>query len=210
VLLKGPSGSGKTTLLLLLAGLLEPDEGEIHIFGTSLSQLKPSQRDQFRVDTMGFIFQTFNLIPYLSMMENVTLSCSFSKIRRQRALVFGSSLETAVKQLLLSLDLNFEEIKHRPVTRLSIGQQQRVAAARALIGHPNLLIADEPTSALDPENRSNFINVLFEQCRLNNTTLVYVSHDTSFASLFHRVIDIRYLYRTSNKESADASRTTVL
>ena len=209
VLIKGPSGSGKSTLLNLVAGLLEPSGGEIHVLQTPLSQLILSQRDRFRVDHMGFIFQTFNLIPYLSVVENVTLPCSFSSLRRQRATAFGSSLPQAAKQLLQSLDLDFREISDRPVTKLSVGQQQRVAAARALIGRPDLLIADEPTSSLDADRRENFLNLLFEQCALNHTTLLYVSHDASISSHFDSVIDIRELNQTIEKEANSASHTPV-
>ncbi|MCI0605322.1 ABC transporter ATP-binding protein [bacterium] len=209
LLLKGPSGSGKSTFLNLVAGLLEPSQGEIRILGTALSQLKSSQRDQFRVDHMGFIFQTFNLIAYLSVIDNVTIPCSFSTTRRKRAEAFGCSLEIAAKKLLHSLDLDFREVSGRPVTELSVGQQQRVAAARALIGRPDIMIADEPTSALDAERRENFLNLLFEHCGLNGTTLLYVSHDASIASHFNRLIDIREFHRADVKESSHASHTPV-
>jgi putative ABC transport system ATP-binding protein len=195
ILLKGPSGSGKTTLLNLVAGLLEPCEGEIRVLQTSYSELTGSERDRFRVDHMGFIFQTFNLIPYLSVIDNVTLPCSFSATRLNKALAFGPSLKQAAKQLLHSLDLDFSVIGDRPVSELSVGQQQRVAAARALIGKPELLIADEPTSSLDADRREDFLNLLFEQCRLNHTTLLYVTHDASVAVHFDRVIDITELHR---------------
>jgi putative ABC transport system ATP-binding protein len=209
VLVKGPSGSGKSTFLNLVAGLIEPSGGDVHVLNTPLSGLKAWQRDQFRVDHMGFIFQTFNLIPYLSVIDNVTLPCSFSLMRLKKAIAFGPSLQQAAKQLLHSLDLDIQEIADRPVTELSVGQQQRVAAARALIGRPDILIADEPTSALDADRREHFLNLLFQQSTRYSTTLVYVSHDASVASHFDRIIDIREMDQTCNKEANGASHTPV-
>jgi putative ABC transport system ATP-binding protein len=199
LLIKGPSGSGKSTLLNLIAGLLEPQEGEICVLQTNLTDLNLSQRDQFRVDHMGFLFQTFNLIPYLSVLENVLLPCLFSKLRKQRSTKMCSMQESA-KKLLNQLDLDLPEIARKPVLQLSVGQQQRVAAARALIGYPDIVIADEPTSALDPDHREAFLNGLFEQCEASSTTLLYVSHDPSIANHFDRVLDIREINRAEFEE----------
>src|SRR5256885_2091431 len=146
--LRGPSGSGKSTLLSLVAGVITPREGTVSLLGRETSTLTGAQRDRFRADHVGYIFQMFNLIPYLSVIENVWLPCRFSERRRAHVLASETSVEAEAARLLGELDLDGDTL-HRPVTKLSVGQQQRVAAARALIGAPELVIADEPTSALD-------------------------------------------------------------
>lgn len=191
VFLYGPSGSGKSTLLNLLAGVLVPHAGELHILGQSLPSLSSAARDRFRADHIGLIFQQFNLIPYLSALENVLLACRFSARRRERA---GAPQEAAAK-LLRHLDLE-ETLWSRPATALSVGQQQRVAAARALIGQPELVIADEPTSALDAERQQAFIDLLLGECRAVGAALVFVSHDRRLASHFGRELALAELSRT--------------
>ena len=173
--LRGPSGCGKTTLLNLIAGIQRPVDGEVWVNGTELSDLSPTSRDRFRADHIGLIFQQFNLLPYLSVMDNVQLPCHFSALRRQRAQAHAGSIETAAISLLDELGLT--GLLGQPVTDLSIGQQQRVAAARALIGSPEILIADEPTSSLDSDNRSGFIDLLIRECDQHQITLLFVSHD---------------------------------
>lgn len=190
VFLQGASGSGKTTLLNLIAGLNHATSGQIHVNGTDLASLSSRQRDHFRAQHLGYIFQMFNLIPYLSVIENVTLPCQFSKERKQRALANSSSLEEEAKRLLAHLGLDSALFGKTTVTSLSIGQQQRVAAARALMGMPTLLIADEPTSALDSDNRQRFIELLFQECRAHKTTLLFVSHDQQLAPLFQQQIKL--------------------
>jgi putative ABC transport system ATP-binding protein len=130
----------------------------------------------------------FNLVPYLSMAENVLLPCRFSRERRRRVLSMSGSLGKQAEQLLRDLDLTDASLLSRPVTELSIGQQQRVAAARALIGAPEIVIADEPTSALDEGSRERFLELLFEQCNRLGTTLVFVSHDHRLGALFDRCV----------------------
>ncbi|MGR5128947.1 ABC transporter ATP-binding protein [Photobacterium swingsii] len=184
VFLKGPSGSGKSTLLGLLSGISQPTSGEVSILGQKFSELKATQRDTFRADHIGYIFQMFNLLPYLSVLENVMLPCRFSSLRQQR---ISSSLEQEAKRLLTQLHLPHNCL-HKPISELSIGQQQRVAAARALMGQPELLIADEPTSALDQNNREAFIELLMAECERSNTTLLFVSHDQTLEGLFDRTV----------------------
>ncbi|MGR5153031.1 ABC transporter ATP-binding protein [Photobacterium swingsii] len=184
VFLKGPSGSGKSTLLGLLSGISQPTSGEISILGQKFSELKATQRDTFRADHIGYIFQMFNLLPYLSVLENVMLPCRFSPLRQQR---ISTSLEQEAKRLLTQLHLP-QDCLHKPISELSIGQQQRVAAARALMGQPELLIADEPTSALDQNNREAFIGLLMAECERSNTTLLFVSHDQTLEGLFDRTV----------------------
>ncbi len=182
--IKGPSGCGKSTLLGLLTGIHQADHGQVNVLGHNLSQLTSRQRDTFRADHIGYIFQQFNLLPYLNVIENVILPCQFSAQRRAR--VHGS-LETNAKQLLERLHLPSSCLS-KPVINLSIGQQQRVAAARALIGQPPLIIADEPTSSLDHDNRGAFIELLQEQVTQAQATLLFVSHDPTLEPLFEDTI----------------------
>ena len=190
VFVEGPSGSGKSTLLSLLAGVVTPQRGQITVLGQRIDQLSSVQRDHFRSDHVGFIFQLFNLIPYLPVQENVTLPCRFSTLRRKRALARSPTLETEAVRLLSHLDMADQVILNRSVTELSVGQQQRVAAARALMGSPEVLIADEPTSSLDADRRTAFVNLLFQECADSNTTLVFVSHDRSLETLFDRTVHL--------------------
>ncbi len=196
VFLHGPSGCGKSTLLALLAGINTATSGEVCILGQNLSALSNTQRDAFRADHIGYIFQNFNLLPYLTPLENVTLGCQFSTARQQQALKHASSLNAEATRLLNALGLA-SQFHNISVGELSIGQQQRVAAARAFIGSPELIIADEPTSALDANNRQSFINLLFEQAKHANSTLVFVSHDESLQPLFNRSIDLVSLQAAS-------------
>ncbi|WP_422421372.1 ABC transporter ATP-binding protein [Pseudomonas sp. GZD-222] len=195
--LKGPSGSGKTTLLGLLGGVQQPDRGSIRLLGQDLSELKQAARDRFRVDHTGYIFQQFNLLPFLSVRENVELPCRFSRSRAQRAVERHGSIDQAAVGLLAHLGLKDPALIARRADSLSIGQQQRVAAARALIGQPELVIADEPTSALDADTREAFIRLLFAECRDAGSSLLFVSHDQSLATLFDRQLSLAELNRTA-------------
>ncbi|ESQ15603.1 MAG: methionine ABC transporter ATP-binding protein [Thiohalocapsa sp. PB-PSB1] len=188
--IKGPSGSGKSTLLGLVAGVTTAAVGSVRVIDQALEQLGSVKRDHFRADHIGYIFQMFNLIPYLSVVDNVTLPCRFSARRRGRALSRGRSLNAEAKRLLQHLDMDHADLHQRAATTLSVGQQQRVAAARALMGSPELLIADEPTSALDADRRESFIRLLFDECRESGATLVFVSHDASLEHLFDRTLDL--------------------
>lgn len=194
--LKGPSGSGKTTLLGLLGGVQQPDRGRVSLLGTDLGKLSSSARDHFRVDHTGYIFQQFNLLPFLPVLENVLLPCRFSTTRAQRASKRHGSIEQAATQLLGHLGIRSELLSRR-ADSLSIGQQQRVAAARALIGQPELVIADEPTSALDSDSREAFIQLLFAECREAGSSLLFVSHDQSLAPLFDRSVSLADLNRAT-------------
>ncbi len=188
VFLRGASGSGKTTLLSLLGGVVVPDAGHITVSGQSLGAIGRGERDRFRADNIGFIFQMFNLVPYLSLVQNVALPCRFSASRYQRATA-SNSLEAESERLLLQLGLP-QDSMHRKASDLSVGQQQRVAAARALLGSPPLIIADEPTSALDADARETFVSLLFDECERAGSTLLFVSHDRSLATLFDRSVDL--------------------
>ncbi|MCB0020227.1 MAG: ABC transporter ATP-binding protein [Anaerolineales bacterium] len=183
--IKGPSGSGKTTLLNLLAGVNVPTVGSVTILGTSLTALSHAGRDRFRADHLGIIFQQFNLLPYLSILENVLLPCGFSARKRQQA---GDQRQSALR-LLAQLGIP-ADLLHQSVDKLSVGQQQRTAVARALIGNPEIVIADEPTSALDSDNRDRFLELLFQETEAQGSTLIFVSHDQHIAAQFTHVVDL--------------------
>ena len=197
VFLKGPSGSGKSTLLGLIGGVLTPRSGTVRLIGTGLSGLDASGRDRFRAEHLGFIFQMFNLIPYLTVRENVLLPLQFSSARRQRVANVEPGREAL--RLLDALGLAGNGLLERPVTQLSIGQQQRVAAARALIGRPDIVIADEPTSALDTDTRDGFLELLINECQAGGTTLLFVSHDSSLSTHFDRSIAMSEINRTPSR-----------
>lgn len=187
IFLHGPSGSGKSTLLALLGGVLVPHRGTIKVLGRALEAMPASARDRYRADHVGFIFQLFNLVPYLSVLDNVLLSCRFSARRRERAIAAGGSAHAEAIRLLAHLDIA-GGLLERPVTALSVGQQQRVAAARALLGRPEIVVADEPTSALDADRQAAFLDLLLRECEEAGATLLFVSHDRRLAGEFTREI----------------------
>lgn len=188
IFIQGASGSGKTTLLGILGALLTPQQGEVHILNTALHHLSDSLKDAFRVAHIGFIFQMFNLLPYLSIIDNVILPCQFSKKRKITALQQSSSIEKEALRLLHALGIGQKLLEKTSVSELSVGQQQRVAVARAMIGSPEIIIADEPTSALDAERKIDFIDLLFRECSSVGATLIFVSHDPTLAPLFDRTV----------------------
>ena len=189
VLLRGPSGSGKSTLLSLLAGINVAKQGSVKLLEQSLSELSGRKRDRFRAYHIGYIFQQFNLLPYLSALDNVLLATRFSPKRRQRVTESGQSAEQLAIQYLQRLGLSATQ-QQQAAANLSVGQQQRVAAARALLGAPELLIADEPTSALDSDRRDDFIKLLLELSEQNNTTVLFVTHDASLGQYFNRHVEL--------------------
>ncbi len=192
VFIHGESGSGKSTLLNLIAGVLTPQRGSIVALDRPLSGLSAAARDRFRVDHIGLIFQQFNLIPYLSVLDNVLLPCRFSRRRCERA----GDPEQAAATLLQHLDLD-AGLWQRKATQLSVGQQQRVAAARALIGRPEIVIADEPTSALDAARQTAFLDLLRRECAAANAALLFVSHDLRLAAGFGRQIEMGQINRVA-------------
>ena len=195
LLLVGPSGSGKSTLLSLICGIIVPADGRIRIVDTDLAKLGGAARDAFRAAHLGIIFQMFNLVPYLSVLDNVLLPISFAPARRARALASGGTVEGEARRLLVHLGLDAEQVASQRASTLSVGQQQRAAAARALIGTPEIVIADEPTSALDRDRQEDFLALLFGETARVGATLVMVSHDQSPAPQFDAVVEIAAIAR---------------
>ena len=198
VLLLGPSGAGKSTLLSLIAGIIRPQKGAIDLDGTDIVSLSASARDRFRAEKIGLIFQSLNLLPYLSAVENILLPLHFAPQRRRRVALSGGEVSTA-NALLDGLGLPSATYAALPARALSIGQQQRVAAARALIGTPDLIIADEPTSALDADRRAAFLDVLKRQLDGTDTALLLVSHDSTLAPFFDRVLQLADIARVEER-----------
>ena len=190
--LRGPSGSGKSTLLAAISGTIDITPGSVTVAGTDVGTLTGGARDKFRVDHIGLIFQVFNLIPYLSAYDNILLPCQFSKRRRELA---GPDQAATARRLLVDMGLASSSIAESPASKLSVGQQQRVAAARALIGKPELILADEPSSALDEDAKGAFIDLLLRECSITGSSLLFVSHDRSLEQHFDRVIDFGSLNR---------------
>jgi len=196
VFLHGPSGCGKSTLLSLLAGVLVAGPGQVALQGRDWAGLSGAARDARRADLVGVIFQQFNLLPYLSVLDNVLLPARFSAARAARC---EGGAPAQARSLLARVALP-EALWAQPAAQLSVGQQQRVAAARALLGAPALVIADEPTSALDAALRDSFMALLLQACRAAGSTLVFVSHDERLAGQFDSRIDLPALNRATAGE----------
>jgi len=189
-LLLGPSGSGKSTFLSLLAGVLSAEHGRIALAGQDMSQLSGARMDRFRGTHIGFIYQTLNLIPWLSVRENIALGLAFAPQRRAR---LKASLGDTIADFMTRLDLDAGALGEQPAGLLSLGQQQRVAAARALVGAPDLVLADEPSSALDDANTEKFFDLLMAGLDRQRQVLLVVSHDARLAARFDRVINMEDL-----------------
>jgi putative ABC transport system ATP-binding protein len=198
LLVVGPSGSGKSTLLGLISGIVVPGTGRVRVLDTDLPALGGAARDAFRAAHLGIIFQLFNLVPYLSVLDNVLLPIRFAPSRRARALGRGGTAEGEARRLLERLGLDAEQVAAQPASTLSVGQQQRAAAARALIGTPEIVIADEPTSALDRDRQKNFLELLFGEVSRVGATLVMVSHDDSLAPRFDAVVALAEITRSEH------------
>lgn len=191
----GASGSGKSTLLNLIGGVSLPQEGSLRVLGHDLARMSAGARDRLRADHIGFIFQQFNLIPYLNALENIVLPCRFSGARKQRVIQRSGSLEAEARRLVDQLFAGAIPDLHKPVYNLSVGQQQRIAAARALIGNPELVIADEPTSSLDYDTREVFMELLLREVSERHSTLLFVSHDRSLRPLFENTLQLERVKR---------------
>jgi putative ABC transport system ATP-binding protein len=198
IFLHGPSGSGKTTLLSLISGILTPQQGNVHVLGRDLTRLSPSARDTLRGSEIGYIFQGFNLIPYLTVRENIALPCNLHADRYKR--ITATTLTEEVRRIATRLDIHAN--LDAPVTRLSTGQQQRVAIARAIIGSPALVIADEPTSSLDTDRRDAFLALLTEVASETHATLLFVSHDRSLAMHFDQALSLPTINEATTEDAA--------
>ena len=200
LLLLGPSGSGKSTLLNLLAGIVLPQQGQINVLGTDMKALSSAARDRFRAEHFGIIFQMFNLLPYGAVLDNVVLPLSFAPKRRARVRKAGG-IEQEAHRLLIALGID-EELHGQPAAQLSVGQQQRVAASRALIGAPEIIVADEPTSALDFDRQQDFLDLLFVEAHKARAAVIMVSHDPTHARRFGRTLDLRDLISLQKETSS--------
>jgi putative ABC transport system ATP-binding protein len=189
MLLVGPSGSGKSTLLSLISGVAAPQTGKVEVIGTDLTALGGAARDCFRADHLGIIFQMFNLLPYLSALDNILLPLKVSRHRRSRV-ANGATPDQEARRLLSRLGLEPKTLAGKKPTELSVGQQQRVAVARALIGRPEMIIADEPTSSLDRDRQIAFVTLLREEVQSAGASLLLVSHDLSLAEHLDRVVTL--------------------
>lgn len=189
LLLLGPSGSGKSTFLSLVCGIAVPRAGIIDVLGKNIAAMGATDRDRFRAEHYGVIFQMFNLLPYVSALDNVMLPLSFAPERHKRVVRQRPAREEAAR-LLAALGVHGSLATKGIAARLSVGQQQRVAAARALIGAPELVIADEPTSALDKQTQEAFLDLLFGQVEQVRATLIMVSHDDRLAPRFDRALQL--------------------
>jgi putative ABC transport system ATP-binding protein len=198
VLLRGASGSGKTTLLSVLAGILRPQRGQVEINQVALNILSAKERDAFRGAHIGYIFQQFNLLPYLSVLDNVLLPL---RLNQERARDIQSP-EKEARRLMEALGVS-TDITKREVNKLSIGEQQRVAVARAIIGRPSVILADEPTSALDHDSRMAFLELLLHECYIHGITLLFASHDLQLSQFFDYTLALTDISRpnAANVES---------
>lgn len=198
MLLLGASGSGKSTLLSLICGIVAPQAGHVAVMGQDLARLRPVPRDRLRAERIGVIFQMFNLLPYATGLDNILLPLRFAPARRARC----PDPRAEALRLAQALGLSDDLMTGTPANRLSVGQQQRVAVARALIGSPPLIVADEPSSALDRDAQSGFLDLLFTQIRAAGATLLMVSHDRSLAPRFDRVVELSDIARTERGQPA--------
>lgn len=199
--ISGVSGSGKSTLLNLLSGINTPDSGEVLVLGQTLTNLSARELDRFRAQKVGVIFQQLNLIPYLSVLDNILLAAYFAnKIQKSK---LKTDLQNKIEQLIEKLNLPIS-ILSKQASELSVGQQQRVAIVRAMINEPEILIADEPTSALDQQSKSAFLKLLFELVNTTNCTLLFVSHDQSLVEQFDSVVEMSKLNKVVEQEDNGA------
>lgn len=196
IFVSGDSGSGKSTLLNLICGALTPSSGQIHLLGQDFSAMSSRKRDKFRAQHIGVVFQQFNLIPYLSVKQNVQAAAYFGN-------GVGSDFEQQVQGYLSQLQLP-QDILNKKAQQLSVGQQQRVAIARALINSPEILVVDEPTSALDANARDAFMSLLLESVERSNSTLLFVSHDPALASHFSHKMQMSELGKTASNHAVAA------
>jgi putative ABC transport system ATP-binding protein len=190
----GPSGSGKTTLLNLVAGILKPTAGRLEVDGTDLAKLSDQRRRDFRIASIGFIFQDFGLIDYLDVLDNIVHPCRISS-----ALTLTGDVKERARELAVQLGVS-SRMKHHPA-ELSHGERQRVAICRALLLGPRLILADEATGNLDPRNKMLILDALFQAVTTQQATVLAVTHDHELLDRFDRVIDFRDFWAVSEEAS---------
>ncbi|MCA9193658.1 MAG: ABC transporter ATP-binding protein [Planctomycetales bacterium] len=193
VVLIGESGGGKTTLLHCIAGILTPDKGTIELDGIHITKLSEAGRDRVRAAKIGYVFQTFNLLPGFTALENVRLG-----------MTFGTGKHNVARAINLLERVGLGDRMHHRPGALSVGQQQRVAVARALANKPRLLLADEPTANIDPSNQQKIIDLIRENCREEGIALLLVTHSMHVAGQFNRVQQLEQLNRVCQSTAADA------
>ena len=197
VLLFGENGSGKTTLLKLLSGLLEPDSGDIQILGRDLATMNRREKDHFRADQIGYVFQSLNLMPYLTALENILLPCGFSSRKRQIVDRSEFSREYEAYQFMARLKLEDPMRLRHKTDHLSKGLQQRIAVARALIGNPDLILADEPASAMGSYSQRLVYELLIDHARETNATLICITHNKEANPLFEHHLNMKEINRSA-------------
>ena len=182
----GPSGFGKTTLLNLIAGILQPQEGDLKVNGTNVSQLSDSECRNFRIREIGFVFQDFKLLEYLSVLDNILLPFRINKALEMSKDIKSVAIDTAAS-------LNIGDKLPKYPSKLSHGERQRVAICRALLNKPAIILADEPTGNLDPDNKAHIMQILFDYVDNYDSTLVTVTHDHELLKGFQQIVDFREL-----------------
>ena len=197
-LLLGASGSGKSTLLSLICGIVAPRAGAVEVAGVDIARRSRRKRDRFRAERIGVVFQQFNLLPYATALDNILLPLRFAPARRSRV----GDVRAEALRLAAALGLDAALVERGRAGALSVGQQQRVAVARALIGAPQLIVADEPTSALDASAQAAFLDTLFAQATAVGATLLMVSHDERLAADFDRAVNIEDIARVRRADAA--------
>ncbi len=185
----GPSGFGKTTMLNLIAGIIIPDKGKISISETDISLLPDDNRRNYRLTNIGFVFQDFKLIEYLSVLDNIILPSRINK-------VLSLTKELRERAIELAESLNIGDKLNKFPNKLSQGEKQRVAICRALLNNPSIILADEPTGNLDPENKKHILNILFEYVEKYNSTLITVTHDHELLNGFESIIDFKNFHES--------------
>jgi putative ABC transport system ATP-binding protein len=180
----GPSGTGKTTLLNLIAGIMTPDQGVIDIKGTDVARLNDRARRRFRITSIGFVFQDFELLDYLNVLDNI-----LHPYRITDALKLDAGVRARAADLAAAMGIG-DKLKRR-ATDLSQGEKQRAAICRALLPRPSLILADEATGNLDPENKTRILDLLFQAVDEQDTTLLAVTHDHELLERFDRVVDFK-------------------
>jgi len=199
VLLLGESGAGKSTLLSLICGIVVPRSGSIRVDGTELTALSGGARDRFRAERIGVIFQMFNLLPYATPLDNILLPLTFAPKRRAQ---LGDDPAREALRLTTMLGLPEDLVSRAAASDLSVGQQQRVAAARALLGAPPIIVADEPTSSLDASAQEAFLEILFAQTAATGVSLLMVSHDQRLAHRFDRQVELGSVATVTREQRA--------